>query len=111
MKSRQQAAEQAEIMVDAETQVFMRWLQAQGQMCLIQSYRNEAYQVKQEVLNKALKRLKKGESAEDVLQFLAHTLTNKLLHTPSRSLNKAAYAGNNELLNAAKKLLNIQEIT
>jgi len=111
MKSRQQAAERAEIMIDAETQVFMRWLQAQGQMCLIQSYRNEAYQIKQEVLNKALKRLKKGESAEDVLQFLAHTLTNKLLHTPSRSLNKAAYAGNNELLNAAKKLLNIQEIT
>ena len=111
MKSRQQAAEQAEIMVDAEAQVFMRWLQAQSQMCLIQSYRHDAYQVKQEVLNKALKRLKKGESAEDALQFLAHTLTNKLLHTPSRSLNKAAYAGNNELLNAAKKLLNIQEIT
>ena len=111
MKSRQQAAERAEIMVDAETQVFMRWLQAQSQMCLIRSYRHDAYQVKQEVLNKALKRLQKGESAEEALQFLAHTLTNKLLHTPSRSLNKAAYAGNNDLLNAAKKLLNIQEIT
>ena len=111
MKSREQAAEQAEIMLHAETQTFMRWLYAQSQVGLIQSYRQDAYQMKQEVLDKALKRLKKGESPEETLQFLAHTLTNKLLHQPSKGLNKAAYAGDNDLLNAAKKILNIQDIT
>jgi glutamyl-tRNA reductase len=111
MKSREQAAERAEIMVQAEAQVFMHWLHAKDQMRLIQSYRHDAYQTKQEVLDKALRRLKNGESAEDALQFLAHTLTNKLLHTPSTTINKAAYDGDEELISAAKKLLNIQDIT
>ena len=109
MKSREQAAERAEVMIKNEVVHFMRWLNAQSKMCLIQSYREEAYKTKQEVLDKTLRRIKNGESAEDAMQFLAHTLTNKLLHTPSKNINKAAHEGDETLLDAAKILLNIQE--
>ena len=111
IKSREQAAERAEIMIKTEVTHFMRWLQAQSKMCLIQGYREEAYQTKQEVLEKALRRMKNGEPAEDAMNFLAHTLTNKLLHNPSKNINKAAHEGDETLLKAAKKLLNIQETT
>lgn len=111
MKSRELAAEQAEVMIEDETTQFMRWLQAQCQMSLIKNYRDDAHNTRQEVLEKALRRMKKGESAEDAMKFLAHTLTNKLLHTPSKTINKAAHDGDTTLLTAAKKLLNIQETT
>lgn len=108
-KSRQQAADQAEILVQEETRQFMAWLQAQSQMKLIREYRESAYQTKQDVLEKALKRMKNGESAEAAMQFLAHTLTNKLLHHPTTTINKAAHDGDHQLLDAAIKLLNLQE--
>ncbi|MGV6809762.1 MAG: glutamyl-tRNA reductase [bacterium] len=110
-KSRQQAAEQAELLVHEESRQFMAWLQAQQQMVLIKDYRAAAYDTKNEVLEKALKRLKKGESAEECLQFLAHTLTNKLLHHPTKTLNQAAHAGDQQLLAAAMSLLNLQDKT
>ncbi len=111
IKSRKQAAEQAEIMIEGEVVHFMRWLKAQRQMSLIKRYRDEAHQIKQEVLEKAIRRMKNGESAEDAMRFLAHTLTNKLLHNPSKTINQAARDGDESLLKAAKKLLNIQETT
>ncbi|MGW8323502.1 MAG: RNase adapter RapZ, partial [Thermodesulfobacteriota bacterium] len=40
-------------------------------------------EARDEVLARALHQLHAGKSAEEVLGFLAHTLTNKLLHTPS----------------------------
>jgi glutamyl-tRNA reductase len=109
MKSRQQAATQAEILVQEETRNFMAWLQAQSQMKLIREYRDIAYQTKEAVLEKALRRLNNGESAEEAMQFLAHTLTNKLLHHPTVQINKAAHSGDHQLLDAAIKLLNLQE--
>lgn len=111
MKSRELAAEQAEVMIEAEVTQFMRWLHAQCQMVLIKNYRDEAHNTRQDVLEKALRRMRNGEPAEEAMQFLAHTLTNKLLHTPSKTINKAAHDGDNTLLTAAKKLLNIQETT
>lgn len=110
-KSRQQAAEQAELLVHEESRQFMAWLQAQQQMVLIKDYRAAAYNTKDEVLEKALKRLKNGEPAEECLQFLAHTLTNKLLHHPTKTLNQAAHAGDQQLLEAAISLLNLQDKT
>lgn len=109
IKSREQAAEQAELMIQDESLHFMQWLHAQKQMQLIRQYRESAHETRQEVLEKALRRMKNGESAEDAMQFLAHTLTNKLLHEPSHNMNKAAHEGNKTLLQSAKKLLNIQE--
>jgi len=39
-----------------------------------------------------------------VLQFLAHTLTNRLLHPPTAALREAALAGDTELVRAADRL-------
>ena len=39
-----------------------------------------------------------------MLEFLAHTLTNKLLHAPSANLRAAAQRGDVELLRIAEQL-------
>ena len=108
LKSRQQAAEKAEAMVTEEVKSFSAWLQAQDQVQLIQNYRTQLNNAKQETLGKAQKMLANGKSAQEALQFLAHTLTNKLAHQPTSVMNKAAHNGDIELLQAATKLLGLK---
>jgi glutamyl-tRNA reductase len=109
LKSRQEAAEKAEVMVMEEVKSFSAWLQAQDQVQLIQNYRTKLNTAKQETLQKAQKMLENGKSAEDSLQFLAHTLTNKLAHQPTSAMNKAAHSGDIKLLQAASKLLGLDK--
>ena len=45
-----------------------------------------------------------GRDADEVLQFLAHTLTNRLLHPPTAALREAALSGDAELARAAERL-------
>ena len=108
IKSRQDAANQAEQMVNQEVSTFMDWLRAQGQLQLIRKYRAQAQSLKDETLKKALRLLHNGKPPVDVLEFLAHTLTNKLSHAPTAAMNKAAHRGDLELLKAASQLLDLE---
>jgi len=107
LKSRKDAAEQGEAMINEEVQNFMNWLRAQDQMDIIKRYRDKITTIQNDTLVKAQKLLKNGTSAEESLQFLAHTLTNKLAHDATVAMNKAAHAGDNKLLEASNKLLNL----
>jgi glutamyl-tRNA reductase len=55
-------------------------------------------------LNKACELLARGRSPEQALEFLAYTLTNKLLHAPSASLRAASLRGDVNLLRKAEQL-------
>ncbi|MCB1862260.1 MAG: glutamyl-tRNA reductase, partial [Gammaproteobacteria bacterium] len=83
MRSRQEAAEQAMEIIDLHTDEFMGWLRSLDAAGMIQDYRREAERMRNEVLQRAIKQLHSGKSPEEALTFLAHSLTNKLLHTPS----------------------------
>ncbi|HZV37430.1 MAG TPA: hypothetical protein VFF96_01645, partial [Pseudoxanthomonas sp.] len=48
--------------------------------------------------------LANGRDPVAVLDFLAHTLTNRLLHPPTAALREAALSGDAELARAAEKL-------
>ena len=56
------------------------------------------------MLAKAQAQLAAGQDPGEVLNFLAHTLTNRLLHAPTVALREAALTGNPELARAADKL-------
>ena len=107
LDSRRRAAEIAETMISKETNVFVNWLNAQQQMTPVIQYREQLTSIKQEVLDKALKQLKNGKSAEEALQFLAHTLTNKIGHMPTQTMNHAAHSGDLETLKSAERLLGL----
>jgi glutamyl-tRNA reductase len=57
-----------------------------------------------EVLARAKQQLAAGEHPDAVLDFLAHTLTNRLLHAPTIALREAALSGDAELARATDKL-------
>ncbi len=107
LQSRKQAAEQAEEIIDHEVEEFVLWLRGQGVVNTVRAFRTKAEVHRDEVLEKAQKMLEQGKPTEEVLQFLAHTLTNKLTHEPTEALHMAGKEGKNELIDAAHILLNI----
>jgi glutamyl-tRNA reductase len=109
MRSRQEAAAQAEEIIDLHTEEFMAWLRSLDALGMIQDYRKQAEKMRNEVLRRALGQLQTGKPPEQVLQFLAHTLTNKLLHTPSTQIRQAGCEGQMELLQAANTLFQIKD--
>ncbi len=109
IKSREKAAEQGEAMVIEHVETFMGWLRAQDQMELIRSYRSKINNIQNQTLEKAQKLLRNGTSADEVLVFLAHTLTNKLAHDATVSMNKAAQSGDHRLLEASDRILNLSQ--
>lgn len=109
LRSRQEAAEQAMEIVDLHVDEFMGWLRSLDAVGMIQDYRRQAEQMRDDVLQRALKQIQAGKSPEESLKFLAHTLTNKLLHTPSTQIRQAGFAGQSELLEAANTLFQISD--
>ena len=107
MRSRKEAAEQAEEIIAFHTAEFMGWLRSLDAVCLIQDYRRQAEEVRDEVLLRALKLVEKGKPPEEAIRFLAHTLTNKLLHGPSSRMRQAGKEGQTDLLEAANELFQL----
>ena len=105
-RSRQDAAQAAEEIIDVQAEAFMtQYLSIQKVNPLIQQYRTNAYELRDQALKDALHHLKNGDSAELVITKLANQLTNKLLHTPTSQLHQAGVTGNEALIAAAQELL------
>ncbi|MEO5342336.1 MAG: glutamyl-tRNA reductase [Gammaproteobacteria bacterium SHHR-1] len=108
LRSRQEAAEQAQEIIDLQTREFAGWLRSLDAVEVILDYRSHAEQMRDQVLRRALRMLDNGKPADEALRYLAHTLTNKLLHAPSANLRQAGFEGQQEVLQAANNLLQIK---
>ena len=107
LRSRQEAAEQAREIIDFQVREFRAWLGSLDAVDLIQDYRAHAEGLRDEVLARARRMIEAGRDPHEVLDYLAHTLTNKLLHTPSTQLRLAGSSGRHELLDAANTLFQL----
>ncbi|OAM30017.1 glutamyl-tRNA reductase [Eikenella longinqua] len=88
LAARQQAAAEAEQMVESKVEEFMSWQRRRQSVPLIRSLRDEGERARQQVLENTLKLLAKGVPPEEALARLSVQLTNKLLHAPTRALSK-----------------------
>lgn len=109
MNSRRQAAEQAEEIIDTEVEHFLAWLRSQGAQSTIRDYRYQAEQMRDEALQKALALLRNGASPEEALNRLAHSLTNKLIHTPSIQIREAGENERHDLIAAAREIFKLKQ--
>jgi glutamyl-tRNA reductase len=107
LQSRQDAAAQAREIIEFQVDEFIAWMRSLDAVGLIQDYRRQASVVRDEVLQKALRMIESGRPADEALAFLANTLTNKLLHTPSTQLREACSSGQTDLLEAANTLFQL----
>ncbi|TDJ31595.1 MAG: glutamyl-tRNA reductase [Gammaproteobacteria bacterium] len=109
LNSRREAAAEAEAIVNLWTDHFSDWQRSLSAVQLIRDYRHLAEEQRDRTLEKARALLARGDNPEDVLRFLANTLTNKLLHQPSVSLRRAARTGRKEVLDIARGMLGLTD--
>lgn len=109
LQSRRDAALQAEEIIDSQVEHFISWLRTQDAVPIIRAIRQNAEEESNHLLQKAKKQLEQGTSPEQVLDELARTLTNKLLHEPSRQLRQSGSDVDNNLIEAARNLFNLKD--
>lgn len=104
LRSRREAAREAEAIIDLQVEHYVAWRRALDLRNPLPALRHGAETHRDAVLAKARQMLAAGRTPEQALDFLAHTLTNKLLHAPSANLRAAAQRGDVDLLRAAEQL-------
>ncbi|MCL4136457.1 UNVERIFIED_CONTAM: hypothetical protein GTU68_014280 [Idotea baltica] len=88
LKSRQNAAIEAEKIVEDQTQQFMHWFNNLQSIPTIRELRDQTQTITQKELVSARKRLLAGDDPEQVLQQFAHALSQKFMHNPTESLRR-----------------------
>ena len=85
-ESRQQAAQQAELIIDQGVAEFQQWQVLQGNVDWVRDYRQQCEQIKNELLAKAVNQLVAGQEPEKVMAELATKLSNRLMHSPTKAI-------------------------
>lgn len=104
MDQRRASAREAEVLIDLQVDHFLTWWRARDSTGPLRQLRADGETARNEALTKALAELAAGRPAEETLELLAHTLTNRLLHAPTTRLREAAQSGDLGLLAAAERL-------
>lgn len=109
LKSREEAAREAERIIDLEVMRFMRWVRSLDAVPTIRALRETAAAIERAELERARALLAAGHDPRELLEELAHRLTAKFTHSPTRALKQADAEGNRELLEAARRLFNLHD--
>ena len=108
LESRKAAAAEAEQIIELQAADFMHWLKSLEAVPTIRDLRDHIDTLAQQELERARRRLRTGDDAEDVLRWLTHALTQKLAHTPSERLNREH---TDELVRATRHLFGLDDDT
>lgn len=108
-KSREEAAAQAKSIIDRGVDEYNKRVRSLHAVDTVRAFRDKANSIRELELEKALKALGKGESADTVIENLARTLTNKLIHSPSVQMKQASAEGRHEVLELVQHLYEIKQ--
>jgi glutamyl-tRNA reductase len=84
----------AEIIIDKGVNEFFQTLQKRTLVPIIQSLQTTAERLKEIELEKAVRRIKRGDDPVEVLSIMADALANKFMHAPINALQNSP---NNEI--------------
>lgn len=104
IESRREAARDAHELISTEIAHFVHQLRSLDAVPAIRQLREDADELRALTVDQAHRMLNAGRDPHEVVEFLATTLTNRLLHTPSHRLRQAAESGDADLLRAAQIL-------
>jgi glutamyl-tRNA reductase len=103
-RSRREAAREAEAIIELQTARFVETTLAATRQQPLRQLRAHGERARDTALAKARQQLAGGRDPHEVLDLLAHSLTNQLLHAPTAALREAALSGDAELARAAERL-------
>jgi glutamyl-tRNA reductase len=104
-QQRELAADGARLLIDEEVARFLNESRAHDAGPTIRALRQQAEEIRLHTVEQARRQLAAGKSADEVLEYLANTLTNRLLHTPTQALRQAAELADSTLAEAVIRAL------
>ena len=87
---RRNAVAQAEVIIENHVSDFMHWLGSREAVPAIRAMRDAAERSRRHELERAQRRLARGDDPKLVIEELSRAITNKLLHAPTHALNRAS---------------------
>lgn len=109
MQSREAAAREAERIIEVKVVDFWRWVRSLDAVPTIRALRETTEALRDAEVRRARRRLARGDDPQEVLEQLARALTNKFTHAPTDALKRADHDGNDALLEAARRLFNLND--
>ncbi|MEZ5491085.1 MAG: glutamyl-tRNA reductase [Gammaproteobacteria bacterium] len=109
VRSRTEAANEAELIIERGVSDYQRQVRSLGAVSTLKTFRSRADRIRSAELNKALRALEKGDSAEKVLELLSRGITNKLIHAPTVKMKHASAEGRDELLMLVRELYDLDD--
>ena len=101
---RQASVSQAEAIIEDRVGNFMHWMQGRKTVPLIQDIQQQGEHLRQLELDRAIKRLMRGDDPHEVLNAMAQGLTNKFLHGSLHALQHSNGAERDALIKLLPKL-------
>jgi glutamyl-tRNA reductase len=105
LQQREVAAEAARLLLAEEVSRFLAETRAHDAAPAIRALRQHADHIRLQTLDQARRMLGAGKSTDEVMEFLANTLTNRLLHAPTQALRQASEGTDPSLAEALARLL------
>ena len=105
LQHREAAAGGARQLIQQEVARFLTESRAHDAAPAIRSLRQQADAIRLQTVEQARRMAAAGKSADEIIEYLANTLTNRLLHTPTQALRQAAESADSALAEAITRLL------
>ncbi len=105
--NREAAAVEADKLLDDEIHRYQNIERSKQVVPVIAALREQSASIRDEVNAQAHRRLARGESADDAIEYATAALMKKMLHGPSVSLRKAGEESNEELIDAARRIFDL----
>ena len=109
LDKRESAVAQAEAIIETQVGDFMQWLDNRELVPTIRALRDDAERARRHELERAVRSLARGDSAQQVLEQLSHSLTNKFLHAPTHALNHANDDDREHLVTMLRRLFQLKQ--
>jgi len=104
-QQREAAAGGARLVIDEEVARFLTESRAKDAGPAIRALRDQAEGIRSTTVEQARRLLAAGKSPHEVIDYLANTLTNRLLHMPTSALRQAAELSDATLAETLTRLL------
>jgi glutamyl-tRNA reductase len=105
IQQREVAAGGARLLITEEVARFLAESRAQDAGPAIRALRQQADGIRRQTVEQARRMLQAGKSTDEVIDYLANTLTNRLLHAPTQALRQAAELADLALAETVTRLL------
>ncbi len=106
--NREAAAIEATRLLDEEIARYASIERSKEVVPVIAALRENSEHIRDEVNAQARRRLARGETAEDAIEYATAALMKKMLHKPSVALRKAGESADRELIDAARSIFGLK---